>query len=95
MVRTKAFAVTQAEMKLEKPTNSEKTLRDAAHKLLDQLYHRGTTYRATGITLMNLTIGKKQQFSLFDNLEPEDDKLSRVIDQLENKFGSGIVKTGF
>lgn len=37
--------------------------------------------------------GKKQQFSLFDNLEPEDDKLSRVIDQLENKFGSGIIKT--
>ena len=42
---------------------------------------------------MDLTIGKKQQFSLFDNLEPEDDKLSRVIDQLENKFGSGIIKT--
>lgn len=93
MVRTKEFAVYQLEAKLEKPTNSEKTLRDAAHKLLDQLYHRGTTYRATGITLMNLTIGKKQQFSLFDNLEPEDDKLSRVIDQLENKFGSGIIKT--
>ena len=88
MVRTKAFSVTQAEMKLEKPTNSEKTLRDAAHKLLDQLYHRGVLYRATGITLMDLTIGKKQQFSLFESLEPEDDKLSRVIDQLENKFGS-------
>lgn len=94
MVRTKAFSVTQAEMKLEKPTNSEKTLRDAAHKLLDQLYHRGVLYRATGITLMDLTIGKKQQFSLFESLEPEDDKLSRVIDQLENKFGSGIIKIG-
>ena len=94
MVRTKAFAVTQAEMKLEKPTNSEKTLRDAAHKLLDLLYHRGVLYRATGITLMDLTIGKKQQFSLFESLEPEDDKLSRVIDQLENKFGSGIIKIG-
>lgn len=93
MVRTKEFAVYQLEAKLENPTNSEKTLRNAAHMLLDQLYHRGTTYRATGITLMNLTIGKKQQFSLFDNLEPEDDKLSRVIDQLENKFGSGIIKT--
>lgn len=94
MVRTKAFSVTQAEMKLEKPTNSEKTLRDAAHKLLDQLYHRGVLYRATGITLMDLTIGKKQQFSLFESLKPEDDKLSRVIDQLENKFGSGIIKIG-
>ena len=93
MVRTKAFAVTQAEMKLEKPTNSEKTLRDAAHMLLDQLYHRGVVYRATGITLLDLTIGKKQQFSLFESLEPEDDKLSRIIDQLENKYGPGIIKT--
>lgn len=93
MVRTKNFAVHQVEMQLKKPTNSEKTLRDAAHQLLDQLYRPGTIYRATGITLAKLTFGKKQQFSLFDTMEPEDDKLSRVIDLLENKFGSGIIKT--
>ena len=93
MVRTKDFNVDQVETKLKKPTNSEKTLREAAHQLLDQLYRPGTVYRATGITLAKLTFGKKQQFSLFENLEPEDDKLSRIIDQLENKFGSGIIKT--
>ncbi len=93
MVRTKEFIVYQLETKLEKPTNSEKTLRDAANILLNKLYRRGILYRATGITLGNLTFGKKQQLSLFDNLEPEDDKLSRAIDGLENKFGPRIIKT--
>ena len=33
------------------------------------------------------------QSSLFGNLQRKDDKLSRVIDNLEDKFGVGIVKT--
>lgn len=94
MVRTKDFKVFQLETKLEKPTNSEKTLRKAAHLLLDKLYRAGTIYRATGVTLENLSFGKEQQFSLFESLEPEDDKLSRLIDKLEDKFGSGIIKRG-
>ena len=94
MLRTKDFAVYQDETKLDKPTNSEKTLRKAAHMLLDKLYKRGVIYRATGITLAKLSFGKSRQFSFFDDNEPEDDKLSRIIDQLENKFGAGIIKSG-
>lgn len=94
MLRTKDFAVFEADEKLQKPTNSEKTLRDAAHRILDRLFRRGVIYRASGVTLGDLSFGKKQQFSLFDNLEPEDDKLSHIIDSLEEKFGSGIIKIG-
>ena len=94
MLRTKDFAVYQAETKLDKPTNSERTLRESAHVLLDKLYKRGIIYRATGITLAKLNFGKSRQFSFFDDNEPEDDKLSRIIDQLENKFGAGIIKSG-
>lgn len=94
MLRTKDFAVFQQEIRLGKPTNSEKTLTAAAHNLLDKLYRKGTIYRASGITLANLSFGKAQQLSLFDAFEPEDDKLSRTLDLLENKFGAGVIKRG-
>jgi len=94
MLRTKNFRAMQAKTKLSKPTNSERTLRSAARKLLNELYEKGTIYRATGITLSDLTIGKTRQISLFGELDPEDDKISRLIDNLEEKFGAGIIKIG-
>jgi hypothetical protein len=34
------------------------------------------------------------QQSLFEEIKPHDDKLSHLVDELEAKFGRGIVKTG-
>lgn len=94
MVRTKTFQVFQADMKLIVPTNSEFTLLKKAHCLMEKLYCPGIMYRATGVMLQNLVFGQAVQPSLFDVRNREDDRLSRLIDVLEDKFGERVVHLG-
>lgn len=94
MLRTKDFKVFEKECKLEKFTNSEQTLLSKANILIPQVYRQGIIYRAVGITLKNLVFGKNKQRSFFDDFEHEDDKISRLIDDLENKYGKQVVKLG-
>ena len=94
MLKTKDFKYYVTETKFENPTNSDREVKSAAIKLLISMFNQNIIYRATGITLKNLTYGKQIQQSLFDTLTPHDDKLSRVVDELEAKYGQGIVKSG-
>jgi len=93
-LRTKTFQIYEKEIRLEMPTNSERTLLKQAHDLLDILYRKGVLYRSLGITLKNLQYGQTPQLSLFDSPKVEDDKISHLIDELETKFGKNIVKLG-
>ena len=93
MLKTKDFNYYAADAKLPNPTNGDQEVRMAALRLLKTLYRPNLTYRSTGITLKNLTYGQVQQ-SLFEEIKPHDDKLSHLVDELEAKFGRGIVKTG-
>ena len=92
MLRTKDFKVFETETKLDKPTNSEQTLLRASHELIGKLYKSKTLYRSVGITLRNLVFGKAVQQSLFETEQREDDKMSRIIDDLEKKYGKQVVK---
>jgi len=51
-------------------------------------------YRSLGIELKKLSYNQNTQQSFFDCLQQNDDKLSRVIDSLEQKFGKDIIKIG-
>jgi hypothetical protein len=93
MLRTKDFKYLAIEAKLPNPTNGDQEVRMTAMSLLKQLYRPNLIYRSTGVTLKNLTYGEVQQ-SLFEEIKPHDDKLSHLVDELEAKFGRGIVKTG-
>ena len=93
MLRTKDFKYYTTEMKLSNPTNGDQEVRNVAVRLLKQLYRPNLLYRSTGITLKNLTYNQIQK-SLFEEVKPHDDKLSRIVDKLEAKFGRGIVKAG-
>lgn len=93
MLKTKEFKYYATETKLANPTNSDQELRIAAMQLLRKLYRPNLIYRSTGITLKNLTYGQIQQ-ALFDETTPHNDKLSHLVDQLEAKYGKGIIKTG-
>ena len=93
MLKTKDFKYFGIEAKLANPTNSDQEVRHVAITLLKQLYKPNLIYRSTGITLKNLTYGEVQQ-SLFEETKPHDDKLSHVVDELEAKFGRGIIKAG-
>ena len=94
MLRTKDFKVIEATVKLEKPTNSEQTLLKHSQELIKKIYQSKTLYRSVGITLKNLVYGKPVQQSLFEQEEREDDKISRLIDELEQKYGKQVVKLG-
>ena len=94
ILKTKDFKYYGAEAKFTNPTNSDREVRETAIKLLRGIYRSNLVYRATGITLKSLTYGKQIQQSLFETLTPHDDKLSHIVDELEAKFGKGIVKTG-
>lgn len=93
MLRTRDFKYYTTEMKLSNPTNGDQEVRNVAVRLLKQLYRPNLQYRSTGITLKNLTYNQIQQ-SLFEEVKPHDDKLSRIVDKLEAKFGREIVKAG-
>lgn len=93
MLRTKDFKYYAVEAKLPNPTNGDQEVRIAASRLLKSLYRPNFIYRSTGVTLKYLSYGEVQQ-SLFEETKPHDDKLSHLVDELEAKFGKGIVKTG-
>ena len=94
ILKTKDFNYFATETKFANPTNSDREVRDASIKLLKSMYRSNLIYRATGITLKNLTYGKQIQQSLFETLTPNDDKLSHLVDELEAKYGQGIIKSG-
>lgn len=93
MLRTKDFKYYATEAKLTNPTNGDQEVRTTALRLLKALYRPNLIYRSTGVTLKNLSYGEVQQ-SLFEEIKPHDDKLSHLVDELEAKYGRGIVKTG-
>lgn len=94
ILRTKDFTTQAIFAKLENPTNSDIIFRKNADILLKQLYRPKTLYRSIGIELKKLSYDNQIQQSLFDNLKQDDDKLARILDKLEEKFGKDIVKLG-
>lgn len=94
MLRTKTFQTYEKEIRLSIPTNSERTLLKYAHNLIDMLYKPAVFYRSVGVTLKNLQFGKEAQLTLFDSPKVEDDKVSHLIDALEQKFGKNAIKLG-
>ena len=94
ILRTKDFNTTTMFSKIETSTNSELKMRKQASLLLTQMYRPNLLYRSIGIELRQLCYNNEIQQSLFDNLRQDDDKLSRVLDDLEQKFGKDIIRLG-
>lgn len=94
MLRTKDFQVFSASVRLPQPTNGEREIFAAATGLLDTLYRPHILYRSTGVMLEQLCGKADFQPCLFDKPEYTDDKVSRLIDELEQKFGADVIKNG-
>ena len=94
MLKTKDFKYYTEEAKFTTPTNSDREVRNLSIQLLKSIYNPNLLYRSAGITLKNLTYGQQVQQTLFDTLTPHDDKLSHLVDELEAKYGRGIIKAG-
>lgn len=94
MLRTKDFRTFAEHIRIS-PSNSEYDIITAAIPLLSHLYISGQTYRSCGIMLELINYPQQSQPSLFENTPDfQDNRLCRLIDTLEEKFGTDIVKIG-
>lgn len=94
MLRTKDFTVYSNYIKLAQPTNGEQELFKAAQSLLPKIYLPNILYRSSGVMLEHLLSANDFQPNLFSVTEYKDDKISRVLDDLEKRFGKDVVKNG-
>lgn len=94
MLRDKGFRVWVEKLKLEAPSNLELEIIPFALKALDKIYSPFIVWRSVGITLGGLIYGDTVQSDLFNPIKKSDDKLGRVLDELEGKFGKDIIKIG-
>lgn len=76
------------------PTNAPEVLIALIKSKLSEVYKKGVSYRATGITLQNLARVETLRATLFDSAPSKSDKFESVhkkIDVLEKKLGKRLV----
>jgi len=78
--------------KLKNATNTSKEIYEVSKVILDEM-HDNEKIRLIGIRLDNLVSNGFYQTSLFedDNVKKEDEKLEKVLDDLQKKFGSKVI----
>ncbi|MBR5598775.1 MAG: hypothetical protein IKW39_01910 [Alphaproteobacteria bacterium] len=94
MLRNKEFMVFCEKVKLNVVTNQEIEIIPFALKALKKIYKPQMIWRSVGITLTNLVYGDYIQDDLFIKPKVSNEKLGKVLDVLEDKFGKGIIKIG-
>ncbi len=93
-LRDKTLRYTVLPVSMLEPTNAPEIILGLTEEKLDELYVNGMTYRATGITLQNLSKPYTEQATLFDQEDTKSDKFQEIhkqLDALENKFGKHVV----
>lgn len=96
MLKSKDFVTYWEKCTLKNPTNFEIEISKEAIKLIEKIYDPAIIYRSCGVTLENIDYEKGSQLTLFANCKSKNyDKLAQAIDNLEQRFGHNIVKTGF
>ena len=95
MLRTKDFKVYYRETALEFPTNSEFVLTNKVLNLFNDMYKENIIYRSSGILVFALQDSDITQLSLFtDRIGNKNQKISKLLDKIENKFGRGSIAIG-
>lgn len=94
MLRTKNFEVMTERIKLDFPTNQEKEITPPALMLLNKMFSPFIIWRSVGITLANLTYSDDEQMDLFNKGKKTDERIGKVLDKLEEKFGKNIIHLG-
>ena len=95
MLRTKDFRIFYADEKLSEMTNSELFLTELVFKLFNKIFQDGIIYRSSGVLAFSLNDIEKTQLSFFEDRKKEKcEKLSSVLDKVENKYGKGFLVAG-
>ena len=94
MLRTKNFEVITEKVKLEFPSNQETEIMPPALLLLSKMFSPFVIWRSVGITLANLNYSDDMQMDLFNINKQSDERIGKVLDELEEKFGKNIIHLG-
>jgi nucleotidyltransferase/DNA polymerase involved in DNA repair len=96
LLRAKDLRYTVCTVALSVPTNAPETILAHIKEKFGEVYTRGILYRATGVTLQNLTVGVVHQATLFDATTKADkfEAIHRQLDILERKLGKHVVHLG-
>ena len=75
-------------------SNQEKEITPPALTLLSKMFSPMIVWRSVGITLSNLTYSDDMQMDLFNKDKKSDERIGKVLDTLEEKFGKNIIHLG-
>ena len=96
-VRDKDLLTYEHQKTLFEPTNSEKVIYETAMELFDESYDWHTAIRSVGVRCAKVIPEDSGiQMSMFSETQEkkeEDSKLSKVIDDINRRFGEGTVKS--
>lgn len=65
----------------------------AAHQVLDQIYRSGFGYKKGGVILHRIVPKSENQLDLFAEDPTDNEKLSQVLDTINNRFGPHTIKS--
>ena len=87
------FTNYSAQNSFDNSTNNTKEILKMAYKVFEEAY-KEDPIRLIGVRLSNLTETKEEQITLFnmESQEEKDDTIQKTIDDINNKFGSSIIK---
>lgn len=92
-VKTQEFTYHRVEVRLPKPTATPEAVLSVVRARFDEIYRRGIRYRASGVTMGDLTRSAGLSQDLFEGPE-EASRLERVheaVDRLARRFGDDSV----
>ena len=96
-VRDKDLLTYEHQKTLFEPTNSEKVIYETAMELFDESYDWHSAIRSVGVRCAKVIPEDSGiQMSMFSETQEkkeEDSKLSKVIDDINRRFGEGTVKS--
>lgn len=95
-LKDQKFEYTTVLITLTSPTNAPGVLMQYAESKLEEMHKAGVLYRATGVTLQDLTPHTAIQGDLFGESEMVDkfEQIHKQLDILEGKFGKRVVHLG-
>ena len=95
-LKTQDFSYRGFEFRLSKPVSIPQEILTAVAENFDKVFKPGYLYRATGITLCNLTENSHSQLDLFGTSARVEkiEKIYEAIDGLSERFGKHVVFLG-
>jgi nucleotidyltransferase/DNA polymerase involved in DNA repair len=91
-IRLEDFSTFTRSRTLPEWTNSPKVLRAVVMSLLRKFSRGGQRVRLLGIAVSHLNVIAGEQLSIFEDIDPLEERITRLLDDLNQRFGEGTLK---